>query len=144
MMASAMNNPIHIWGAYAFILSYLLAVLLGILALVRKETRWERWSAWAFIGASAILALSYMAGFPLETQALAGASEPVAKIIEKHHNMAKFVLTGCILVTSASVTVLYKYRKERFPSWFLPNLLFLSLMILSFLGLSLLQAYRIP
>ena len=139
-----MNTLVHIWGAYAFIFIYLCSVLLGIVALIKKSDQLERWAAWGFVFSFVLLSVAYFVAFPIEAEKLLGAAEPFARIIEKHHKMSKFVLTGCILVTSASVSVLYKYRNEKFPNWFLPNLLFISFMVVSFLGRSLAQAYRIP
>lgn len=139
-----MNTYIHIWGSYAFIAIYLLAVVLGVIALVKKNDGLARKSAWVFLGAFVLLALSYFVAFSLKESLLLGADEFVLRILEKHHKMAKFVLTGTILVACASASVLVKYRQEKLPQWFLPNLLFISWMVLTFLIRSLLQAYRLP
>jgi hypothetical protein len=57
--------------------------------------------------------------------------------------MAKFVFTGMTLITAASLTVLVKFRKQRFPGWFLPNMLFIAVMIATFSIRSLVYAYQL-
>ncbi len=85
---------------------------LTALALRRKEEKYERMSAWSFVLSFVLLALAYVCGFPLE-KAIA-APEPVIKLATRHHEMAKFVLTGMTLTAAASLTVLYKFRNQRF------------------------------
>ncbi|HEY9839265.1 MAG TPA: hypothetical protein V6D23_02320 [Candidatus Obscuribacterales bacterium] len=136
-----MLKLIHIWGSYLFLLSFLIACGLSILSLVRKQPGLERLSAWSFVISFTLLAVSYACGFG-PASALTGGPIQVVKLAGRHHDMAKFVFTGMLLAAASSVTVLAKYRKQRFPSWLLPNLLFLSLMIATFSIRSMVYIWR--
>lgn len=138
-----MAHTLHLIGSYLFVLSFVCSSTLGIVALVKKHEGLKRLSAWGFILSFGLLVLPYYLGFGLKEQALSGTFESGVRDIEKHHNMSKFVLTGSILTALASMSVLYKYRREALPSWFLPNLLFLAWMIVTFLARSLFYAFRI-
>lgn len=138
-----MQHSIHIIGAYLFALSFVSSSILGIVSLLKKSAKLQRFCAWGFIVSFALLIVPYFIGFGLKELALAHTFEGGARVIEKHHNMSKFVLTGSILTFLASTSVLYKYRHEDLPGWFLPNLLFLSWMIVTFLARSLFYAYSI-
>lgn len=139
-----MLHHLHLWGSYGFVLVFVTSVALGISAVRRKDTGLERACAWSFLAAFAILLLTYWVAFPLKAEMMLGAPEATLRLLEKHHNMAKFAITGMILISSACATVLYRYREDRFPNWFLPNLLFLSLMVITFLVRTLISAYRLP
>ena len=122
---------VHIWASYLFLAGFLISCGLGVLALVRKQEGLERLSAWSFVLSFGLLALAYACGFGPEAALKQGPAE-IARLATRHHEMAKFVLTGMMLIAAASLTVLVKFRAQRFPVWFLPNLLFLSLMIATF------------
>jgi len=139
-----MLKLIHIWGAYFFVFAFLVTAGLGVLSLVKQDPKLERFTAWAFVACFVFLAIPYFVGFTLKADLISVMQEPGIRLIEKHHSLSKFVLTGCILIAAAAVTVLYKYRQQRFPNWFLPNLLFLSLMVVSFSARSLVSAWRLP
>lgn len=139
-----MLKLLHIWGSYAFIFIFLSTALIGLLSLLRRDAQLQRWSAWGFVFALLALALPYSVGFALKDAFMAEWQAPAIEVMQKHHNLSKFVLTGCILTASAAALVLHKYKNQPFPNWFLPNLLFLSLMIVSFSARSLVSAWRIP
>lgn len=137
-----MLKTLHTLSSYGFVLVFLVSCGLAAMALRRKEIKYERLSAWSFVAAFGLLALAYGCGFPLE-KAMAGAPKAVTALAARHHDMAKFVLTGMTLTTAASLTVLYKFRNQRFPGWFLPNLLFLALTIATFSIRSVVYAFQL-
>ena len=67
----------------------------------------------------------------------------VSEAAEKHHRMSKFVLTGFVLISAACGVVLLKFRDQPYPSWFSPNLLFISFMLIFFLLRSLITGFGI-
>lgn len=136
-----MIKMVHIWGSYLFLLTFLIAFSLGVYSLVRKRADIQNLSAWGFVASFVCLAVAYACGFPSEA-ALAHHLPEVIKLASRHHDLAKFALTGMMLNAAASLTVIYKYRGQRFPAWFLPNLLFLSLMIVSFSFLSMTYIWK--
>lgn len=139
-----MHN-LHRVSAYLFVLCFLIAVLSVIFGLIRKQESWLRRGAWGFIAAFVLLGVPYGSGFLLKSTALSGADESLRALVQKHHDLSKFVLTGCILMFGACVTLLRKYRPgEPLPSWLWPNLLFISWMVLTFIIRSLMHGYRIP
>lgn len=139
-----MHN-IHLIGAYLFVFCFLMAVLSVILGLIRKQEAWLRRGAWGFIAAFILLGIPYISGFLLKSALLSGADESLRAVVQKHHDLSKFVLTGSILMFGACVALLRKYRPgETLPSWLWPNLLFISWMVLTFIIRSLLHGYRIP
>ena len=138
-----MFNAIHVYGSYLFILVFLVACGLSLLSLLRKRPELERVIAMVFVAAFGVLVIAYACGFGPKAELLTAASEPVARLAHRHHDMAKFVLTGMSLIAAAALTVLIRYRGQRFPVWFLPNLLFLALMIATFSVRSLVYAYQL-
>ena len=136
---------LHQLGAYLFVIVFILAVFSGIWGLVRKDEKWLRRGAWTFVAAFFCLSIPYLSGFALKTQLLAQADETLKGIVQKHHDLSKFVLTGTILIFGACATILKKYKSgASLPGWLWPNLLFISWMVVTFIIRSLLQAYRIP
>lgn len=135
---------LHIWGSYAFIFAFLVTAMIGVLSLLRRDQQLERFTAWAFVACLLLLAIPYGVGFSIKAALIADLQAPAIEVVQKHHNLAKFVLTGCMLVAGAALSVLKKYRNQPFPNWFLPNLLFLSMMIVTFSARSLVSAWRIP
>lgn len=138
-----MLKTVHIWGSYLFLLIFLVSCALSILSLVRKRDDLARLSAWSFVISFIVLAVSYACGFTPKAEVLAMAQDPVAKLANRHHEMAKFALTGMTLIGAASLTVLYKFRNQPLPVWFLPNLLFLAMMIATFSIRSLVYVYQL-
>lgn len=138
-------HDVHLVGAYLFILCFLVAVLSIILGLVRKQEVWLRRGAWGFIFAFALLCIPYISGFLLKNELLIEADEGLKTLVQKHHDLSKFVLTGSILMFGACVALLRKYRPgESLPGWLWPNLLFISWMVITFITRSLIHGYRIP
>lgn len=136
------SHVIHQIASYGFLFSFLLACCFSILSIRRKEIPLERLSAWTFVVCFVLLCIAYVPGFGLEA-ALKGSPKAISRLAERHHDMAKFVLTGMTLATAASLTVLYKFRGQRFPNWFLPNLLFLAMMIATFSIRSMVYAFQL-
>lgn len=145
-----MNNAsvlslVHQTGAYLFILVFVAAVLSGIWGLLRKQEHWLRRGAWGFVAAFFVLCIPYGSGFFLKSGLWNGADESLRQLIQKHHDLSKFVLTGSILMFAACAAMLKKYKpNESFPHWLWPNLLFLSWMVVTFIVRSFLHGYRIP
>lgn len=140
-----MMHYAHQLGAYLFVLCFLAAVLSVILGLIRKQEVWLRRGAWGFIFAFILLCIPYFSGFLLKSSLLPGADEGLRALIQKHHDLSKFVLTGSILMFGACLALLRKYKPgENLPSWLWPNLMFLSWMVLTFVIRSLIHGYRIP
>ncbi len=137
-----MLKMIHVSGSYLFLLTFLISCALCVLSLIRKQDPLDRLTAWSFVVSFAVLAVSYACGFQPKADVLAVVQEPVAKLANRHHDMAKFALTGMTLIGAASITVLFKFRQQRFPNWFLPNLLFLALMVATFSIRSLVYSFQ--
>lgn len=131
-----MLKLVHIWGSYLYLLTFLIATALCGLSLLRRQIWLERLCAWTYVFSFVCLAVAYACGFTPEAE-LANRLPQVLRLAQRHHELAKFALTGMILIAGGALAVLFKFRQQRFPSWFLPNTLFLSLMILSFSGVSL-------
>lgn len=136
-----MLSHFHLLTSYGFAATFLTGTIASLVGLRRPHL--GRWAAWIFVASFVLLLAAYLPGFSLKSALLQQASETGQQVIQRHHDMAKFVLTGCSLITAASLTVLLKYRDQPLPSWFLPNLLFLALTVITFVVRSLVYAYRI-
>ena len=145
-----MNNAstfllLHQMGAYLFLFVFVAAVGCGIWGLIRKQPQALRWGAWGFVAAFFVLCIPYGSGFLLKSNLWHGADETFRQLMQKHHDLSKFVLTGSILMFAACAAMLKKYKpNEAFPHWLWPNLLFLSWMVVTFIVRSFLHGYRIP
>lgn len=145
-----MNNAstfllLHQMGAYLFLFVFVAAVGCGIWGLIRKQPTALRWGAWGFVAAFFVLCIPYGSGFVLKSGLWNGADEGFRQLIQKHHDLSKFVLTGSILMFAACAAMLKKYKPgEAFPHWLWPNLLFLSWMVVTFIVRSFTHGYRIP
>lgn len=127
-----MLKLVHVWGSYLYLLIFLISCgLCGLSIRHKQDAGLERLSAWSFVASFVVLAVAYFCGFTPEAE-LADRLPQVVKLATRHHDLAKFALTGMMLVAAASLTVLIRFRKQRFPGWFLPNILFLCLMVMSF------------
>lgn len=136
---------VHLVGTYLFVLCFLTAVLSVIFGLVRKQEIWLRRGAWGFIIAFLLLCVPYVSGFFLKDAILSGADENLRAVVQKHHDLSKFVLTGSILMFGICAALLRKYRSgDPLPGWLWPNLLFISWMVITFIIRSLMHGYRIP
>ncbi len=138
-----MLKILHIWGSYAFIGLFLFSVMLSAYSLAKKREDLARFSAWSFLACFVLLLLPYFGAFALKTTIISQGPAVAAPILEKHHNMSKFVLTGVILMAVSSGIALQRFKDKPLPNWFLPNMLFLSFMVLAFIMRSLANAYRL-
>ncbi|PIQ25094.1 hypothetical protein COW36_15400 [bacterium (Candidatus Blackallbacteria) CG17_big_fil_post_rev_8_21_14_2_50_48_46] len=133
----------HTIFAGFFIIAFAISLGLFGAGVATKSRDLLRWGTWGFVLSFVFLVILYSSGFPLKAQILSHSPDLVIKAAEKHHRMAKFVLTGCMLITAACTTILIKFNKTEAPAWFAPNILFISLTLLIFVLRSLLTGFGI-
>ena len=133
----------HIWGAYAFVFLFLFSSVLSAYSLAKKREALARLSAWSYLASFAVLLVPYFGAFVLKAAIVSQGPAAALPHLEKHHNMSKFVLTGIILMAVGSGIVLRRYRDKALPAWFLPNMLFLAVMVMTFIVRSLVNAAKL-
>lgn len=145
MQTTSLFLYLHQLGAYLFVAVFIASVFSGIWGLVRKKEQALRWGAWGFVAALFLICIPYGSGFLLKNNLLQAADESLRQMVQKHHDLSKFVLTGTMLMGAACIAILKKYKPgESLPGWLWPNLLFLSWMVVTFIVRSFLHGYRIP
>ncbi len=134
---------IHTIFVALFVIAF--AVSLGLFAagVATKTQHLLKWGTWGFLFTLLLFLIAYRTGFPLKQAILSSSVGIVSEAAEKHHRMSKFVLTGFVLISAACGVVLLKFRDQPYPSWFSPNLLFISFMLIFFLLRSLITGFSI-
>lgn len=138
-----MLKSLHIWGAYAFVALFLFSVVLGAYSLAKRREDLTRLSAWGFLVSFIVLLGPYFGALVMKIDILSQHPGAPIPTLEKHHNMSKFVFTGVTLMAVATGVVLQRFKDKPLPNWFLPNMLFLSFMVIGFIMRSLISAYRL-
>jgi hypothetical protein len=138
------STMIHTVFSGLFTVAFAVAIGLFAAGAALKSRQLLTWGSWGFLTSFGLLSILYFSGFGLKADLLTQAPALVARAVEKHHRVSKFVLTGGILISSACSVVLYRFRKENdYPIWFRANILFISLTLLVFVLRSLLTGFSI-